>query len=647
MLGLALGSSVGCSGRVDAVQVLELAQVRPRNAAGVYLNEALVFHFDAELDPASVNRRSVRIAAVDGRSPRGELLIEGDKLRFEPAPVRAPTLDDGGYVPDTDYTVRLVGFPSPEGLRSKDGAPLVRTIEWRFRTVSVGEPRAGPVFEDKSPEVGRPFRVSGSEPKRVPPAGPIELEGGEPIDPSRLRAELFTLRPTDLRARDPRPGDPIPLRALLVDNRDPLDHATRGRTLVHLIPQRLLAPGRYELRCEGATALQDFGGHPVWPFSIKRLLVIVEEGVEPRSVGSYVESFLDTRLRSPAEVPEADGTAFWSGDGRVSVRYPACAGDGSAGNVVLAGEESRTDVAARELSVARGEAVALGTEPGLRVLRAQRRLTIAGTLVREARGDVPDLGERTTLSAWLAAERARDDAAGRTDGAARGAWTVLIAGGDLTISGRVRVGGPLLLVAGGRIRISGEIEGPAVDGRPSSLGASHYLDKLDGGMLLIDWGSAGSDGDGGGARPERRVRGADALPWDLDPPKRNPLAAGEKLVFQVLSAAIPPEGGVERFHAGAVVHGFAGNRRGRVPAGERAFRVRFIGEGGAGRASEVPVDDPALFAEAKSLRLLLELTVFPDAVGAATPESPSAPSWDPPWIDDVSLSWDRVGESER
>lgn len=645
---LALAGLGGCSTRADSARVLGLTQVRPKNPTGVYLNEALVFHFDAELDPASVHRRSVRIAAVDGRSPRGQLFVDGDEVRFEPAPVLARTLDDGGYLPDTEYTVRLVGFPFPDGLRSKDGAPLGRSLEWRFRTVSVSTPRAGPVFEDQSPEVGRPIQINSAEPKLVSPTGPIELEGGEPIDPSSLRAEDFVLRPIRRLAGAVKRGDRVPLRAVLVDNRDPLDHVSRGRTIVHLVPVVTLAPGEYELWIEPTVALLDFGGHPVWPFSTRRLHLRVQAGSAQASVGSHVESFVDTALRSPAEVPQADGTALWSGiSGKVEVRYPAAAGDGSVGNVSLSGEETRRDLAARQIEVARGETVSLGSTPGLVVLRSQRRLTIAGTLVRDAGGAPGPLGEPTTLSAWLASERELDLAAARDSSLARSNWTVLVAGGDLTISGRVRVAGPLLLVAGGRIRISGELEAVDADGRPRTIGPGFYLEKLGGGIVLMHWGTAAADGAPKGGRNELQVRGATELPWALDPPIRNPLQPGEKLVFQVLSAAIPPEGGVQRWHSGAIVNGFVGNRRAIVPDGEASIRVRFIGEGAAAGSGEVCVDDPALFAEAKSLRLLLELSVFADAVGPSTPVTADRPSWDPPWIDDVTLSWDRVEGAER
>jgi hypothetical protein len=40
---------------------------------------------------------------------------------------------------------------------------------------------------------------------------------------------------------------------------------------------------------------------------------------------------------------------------------------------------------------------------------------------------------------------------------------------------------------------------------------------------------------------------------------------------------------------------------------------------------------------------LIELSVFGDAGNSATPERADVPSWDPPWIDTVALSWDSAG----
>jgi leader peptidase (prepilin peptidase)/N-methyltransferase len=459
---LAAALAAACAPRAVAPEVLELLQKRPLNPSGVYLNESLVFHFSKDLDRASVNPQSVRIAAPDGRGPKGTIQVEGDELRFVPDPVLASDLSDGGYLPDTEYTVRFLGFPNPDGLRSAEGAPLARTETWVFRTVPVGAPREGPVFEDSSPEVGLPIQIASRGIRDVPPNGPITLEGGEPVDPSTFLAEDFELRPVlggrERNREAPVKGERIPLRARIAHNRDP--RSGDGRTILQLWPERVLDRGRYVLAVQPDTVhLRDFGGHPVWPFSVRRLEIEVGGRETPAASNSFLVSFLDTDLRSSAEVPEVDGTAHWSSSGRVEVRFPAAAGSGVDGNLALAGDVHSRDVNAVRLDVARGQTATLAPEPGLVILRAQKRLSIDGTLVRRAAGEQPPVPTSGSLSSWLESLRTWGSTC-----------TLLIAGGDLSITGRIEVDGPLVIVAGGRIRFSGAIALGPVDPQSTQRG---------------------------------------------------------------------------------------------------------------------------------------------------------------------------------
>jgi hypothetical protein len=52
---------------------------------------------------------------------------------------------------------------------------------------------------------------------------------------------------------------------------------------------------------------------------------------------------------------------------------------------------------------------------------------------------------------------------------------------------------------------------------------------------------------------------------------------------------------------------------------------------GGERAEDVVVDDPAALVDCPTVRLLVELEVFPGAV------------WDPPFVDDVTLEYEPVG----
>ncbi len=658
--------AVACAQPAEAPKVLRLTQVRPKNPSGVYLNESLVFHFSAELDRSSVNRRSVRIAALDGTPPRGDLSVDGDEIRFLPAPVLASTLDDGGYRPDTEYTVRIVGFPNPDGLRSLDGAPLERTSVWSFKTVSIAEPRTGAVFEDHTPGGGALVKVQSDVELVLHPAEPIRIEGGEPIDPSSLHVEDFTLHAAArIGGHLIETGDPIAMRADLADNRDPHEFAG-GRTILELWPLQLLTPGSYVLgaRPELATHLHDFGGHPVWPYSKKNVFIRVDAPIGSVVSDSFVESFVDTSMSSAAEVPEADGTALWSGSGKLELRYPAAVGVGSVGNATLAGLEVRHDIRARNLTVEADEIASLSPTPGLVVLRATRRMTISGTLERvapaieSACAEITDVaawsadqfGEARDVSTWLLAVAERERLAPSDPRRRISNWTVLIAGGDLTISGELHVHGPLLLVAGGRIRVSGSIEllGPKTQiqascGTVVGAAAVKFPGGYDDHILMVIPRPAPLDRLRDRVDPQidtssdrkcfvLREDKAIPVPLSIDPPLHNPLQGDEKLVFQVLSSPIPPTGNVGRWRTGAIVHGFSGARAKIAKAAASRYSVRYVGQPSSSPSGEITVDDPALLGDAKTLRLLIQLEV----------RASDGDRWDPPWVDDVTVFWDRA-----
>ena len=98
---------LGCR-RIDSAAGsghLHLTHIRPSNPEGLFLNEELVFHFDSDLDPTSVTGASIEIHSEDGSPARGELRLEGDRVRFVPAAVLATDLSDGGYRPGTKYKI--------------------------------------------------------------------------------------------------------------------------------------------------------------------------------------------------------------------------------------------------------------------------------------------------------------------------------------------------------------------------------------------------------------------------------------------------------------------------------------------------------------------------------------------------------------
>lgn len=596
-------ASSGCGGGVPVGERIQLEGIRPRDREGVFLNEELVLTFSRPLDPGSITASSVSVSSEDGLVAHGRWLVEGRTLRFVPRPVLRPSLMDGGYQPGTRYEVELLGFPRLDGVRGKDGEPLERGIRFTFTTVSVGADRPGVVFDDMSPERAHPllpdFSYQGGTKRAAIEAGdPIVLTCAEPIDPSSLDAEDFLLIAQRV-VRELVDGVPVqverfedvPLTAVLRRNDPEGSSGDRPCCEIELYPPGPLEVGlNYVLHPRGVLQLIDFQGNTVLPrFSSLEMVAVPDTDTHLRRPSL---PFLDPSAQLPLRVPGSDGLAHW-GAGRVSVRYPAAAGDGRDGPLLEGLDLDRADWAATRIEVPATHPLRLRRGPGLRVLRAQAALSIHGQLSRasdpgvERRG--PKEGENPflpgeTLSEFLArAEREAWD------------WTVIVAGGDLTVTGTIDVDTPLLLVAGGWIRVSGTVR--------------HAPRQL---WLM---------GDGGG------VRDATASPTTLvlDPPRENQLV--EPLELSVVSTALPPmllEYNWHGYEAG-----------GHTGAG--AWRVQFLPRTGP-IDTEAMVGHPRLLPDRGPLRVVVGLTV-PSA--AQQRAARGRLSWDPPFVDYVDLRWEK------
>ncbi len=598
--------SVACGPDTPPQPALRLLDVRPRERTSVYLNEPIVMHFSGELDRASVTALSVRITTLAGRPASGTRFVVGRELIFVPDPVLAPNLLDGGYLPNSTYVIELAGFPRVDGLRTVDGGCLANTQRVEFRTVQIESPRGGPLFIDDSPDHGMPLLISskyaGGPPNRprMSAQSGLELEGEEPIDPSTLSDDDFAL------VIDDGPGNrrEYPLRALLTENHNKRAFHRQGTTRLRLLPGTLVPPGDYRLRINFASLhLRDLSGHPIPVIGreqLKQLQIRVMHQPPEGIRGEHLEEFLKIEKRSSVLVSGADGTALWSSTGRVEVRFPASAGDGSQGDVRFTATEQRARLSAARLSVPLEVATVLDGGSGLCVLASQGAIEIAGKLRREGQVQIapmPEMRVGDTLSDWIQKQTHTTLP-----------LTVIVAGGDLRISGELDVPGPLLLVAGGRIRVSGRIRVAGAE----PVGASYLSDRGEDGAIAM-WSARA------GERIEAKL--ADA-PLTLDPPRLNPLV--RPLTYAVVSKPIPSEGRVSRWL-------FAEEPRGRAGAG--SLRVGYIGERLSADASgsfEDEVEDPALLVDCPTLRLVLRLEV---------PVEPNAP-WDPPTIDAVRVRWE-------
>jgi hypothetical protein len=613
-----------------------LTHIRPSNPEGLFLNEELVFYFSEEIDPTSVTGASVEILSADGRLAHGALQVEIDKVRFVPAPVLERDLSDGGYLPDTRYTVTLAGFPRPEGLRSAKGAVLEKTRTWSFHTVHVSQPRSGLVFEDRMQDrVGflRLFPAAGGQGGLIGTQDPIYLACDKPLDPSSVREEAFRLRSEDSL-------EDVGVRVRVVENHAEAARRPRPATvrssaspeawererracLIEVTPEHGLrrSGGTWMMSLMAGAAdrdplLRDFGGKPVLCDAPSSTFpILVRDAAADAGRPTLREEFTTTLLRSPVALPGYDGTAFWGDTGRVEVRYPAAAGSGADGAVALGGSEERTDVQALSIELVEGESCSLSPKPGLVALRCQGRMSIRGTLTREQPGDAQreTAGDPTlarwaelsrpgsnkpsdeTLSEWLARARAAD-----------WNWTVLIAGGDLSIEKSLSTTTPLLLVAGGTIRVTGSVRGTG------AVGA----------VFLLRCGGVGV---GGGFDIFPPPTTSPVLVVD-EPQGANPLARG--LRFAALSGPIPPRGAVLRWLPPEV----GGRPEKKGLEGRAGWRVRYLRElsGSPRVASDLAsVDSPLLLDPPGPLQFLIELEIEPGGI------------WDPPWVDYVHLAWEQ------
>lgn len=579
--------------------------MEPDVGSSLFLNEELVLFFSEELESASALGGAVRLLGPDGSPVELELRVDRDRVRLTPRIPVASELTDGSLAPGERYRLRVLGFPHPNALRSRDGRPLAQSLEL---DLSTADPDLGePLFTDPDLGLLDPLVLEGAN---LQVGEVLRLSSTEPLDPRTFDDQPIGL---ELQTIDPLSGAAIrhPLRGELRSNTAdgatielwPLSPGGAG------IPVQLDA-GEYFLGLgsgllEPALPWRDLGGQPVglsWDaWHPKSISILAPQAAVDRS-GLRIEFSGEERL-IPNLPLGADGSALRE-DGRLALRFPAAAGLGGDGSVTLAAGEHAGQPALEAIELdLQSEAQVRWPADNLVLWRTQGSMRISGEALRrvQAADLQPNSGESTlswrqrlaledperlvpgpefeagqSLSNFVARARKADHP-----------WTLLISGGDVWIDGNLDLDGPLVIAAGGRVRITGDV-------RASEI-----------------WSNSPLPG-----QIEARE-----LPLWLDPPLTNPLAA--PLRFALTSGWYQTPNGSARWNAAEP----------SVHAGMGSVRLEFQGQSGWGGQSEVfgPVADPRFLEDYPRLRF----TVWFELPAAGDAEQP----WDPPYLDRLDLRW--------
>ncbi|MDF1702383.1 MAG: hypothetical protein P1V36_14635, partial [Planctomycetota bacterium] len=109
------------------------------NLSGIPLNQALIFTFSANINPATITPDSLRVVGTTG--PFFEsTVVDGNLVALIPTVPAFADYSDAGYAPDTEYTVSLTEFPAVTTIETTTGKPLLSSASFTFRTLPAPSP---------------------------------------------------------------------------------------------------------------------------------------------------------------------------------------------------------------------------------------------------------------------------------------------------------------------------------------------------------------------------------------------------------------------------------------------------------------------------------------------------------------------------
>lgn len=420
----------------------------------VFVNQDVVVHFSAPLDPASVTRNAVRIVDEHGQRLDGQLLVGSRSVRFRPTPPATAELDDGTFHPGQQLRLEIPGMPTSYGVRSLDGLVLERGL---VVPLSVAEDPSR--FGLPSPFLpidsgAEPFTLDvpdGRLPRLAAGDRTLDLHFTVPPLPSTVRPEAFEVFRLEW-GRDV-PPRLIPESARILPQQTP---GTRhfGCTARLQFPEAVqFAPGDnvYLTFAIGADALRDYRGRPIAPLG--PLAVRVDPGDRVRLLEPELGALRLTRNDDAPLGMEVLG-------GRIRGRARVEAGSGAHGALDLAAGVREIGLTGatverqlRSLHVARG---------------AELRIRAGDGVLLRCVGDVVVDGRLVLLDAWRELPWRTGDAPD-VESLLRASGVAIVAGGEISIAGEVVAegeprGSPLTLVTGADLRIDGRLPPHVVAG---------------------------------------------------------------------------------------------------------------------------------------------------------------------------------------
>ncbi|MFH2001912.1 MAG: Ig-like domain-containing protein [Planctomycetota bacterium] len=199
-LALIAVACVDQKGEQGSLFLTDFAQV---GSASVRLNETLVFRFDHEIDPSSINPSTVSICNNKGETATGQWVVQGKEVRYYPRLPRKSDGSDTGLVPGQRYSVYFKGFPAYDAILSAEGFHLRQSCSLSFTTVSSPDFCIDLFIDpqpDSGPELlsigGTPIADVGFEGIEVQADEKLEMDFSEPIFPGSIansRAEICVL----------------------------------------------------------------------------------------------------------------------------------------------------------------------------------------------------------------------------------------------------------------------------------------------------------------------------------------------------------------------------------------------------------------------------------------------------------------------